>query len=684
MSSVAPLLGILQLDRGEPLGFANLGGLAQAWVQDAGGFAFVGLIVYLLYARSAAGSGSQSERLRLPLTTLMILCAGIALVCYTAVGMILAYYARTGSGTATLGGTTFALAPVYIPTATPWADPRHQPPALRTDAWSLFLTLGGLFALLGIGQPFARDMLKLKWRRVGALAKLAFKEAVRSRLLWALAPLALPFLFPLNWFVQVKAEDELRTTVWWVSMALTVVVLLPAAIVGAFSIPNDIKNQNIHTVVTKPVERVEIVLGRFLGYAALMTLVLAGATAVSLLLIESGSVNEKAAAETKKARVPVRGGMTMASRKEGFSGVNVGREFEYRKYITGHPRSSERGIWSFPSIPSSLASADGDRVPLEFTFDIFRTHKGEENRGVDVTFRLATWKCPQVPPQQGQGGEWQWADPRRKAEYDADVKRLFPGGFPGIARPGTADWKAANELAEKYGFFEIRGKEVFDYHVMGVDVPAGLFRNARDGDPPAEPDGSAPARMKVYVQCLSPGQMLGMAGPDLYLLEANRTFAENYVKGMVGLWCRLLLVLGLAVACGTYLTGVVALLATGFLFISGYFTDHIADLAANRSAGGGPFESLTKLVRTDVPTAQLGDKAADRLALTLDKGMAWVIRRFQNLVPDVESYSWTAFVQEGYNIRAEYLAVNILVTAAYLLPWLILAYYLIKSREVAA
>ena len=46
------LFGILILER-DPLTFANLPGLIQVWLQDAGGFAAVGLVVYLLYALRA-------------------------------------------------------------------------------------------------------------------------------------------------------------------------------------------------------------------------------------------------------------------------------------------------------------------------------------------------------------------------------------------------------------------------------------------------------------------------------------------------------------------------------------------------------------------------------------------------------------------------------------------------------
>jgi hypothetical protein len=41
-------------------------------------------------------------------------------------------------------------------------------------------------------------------------------------------------------------------------------------------------------------------------------------------------------------------------------------------------------------------------------------------------------------------------------------------------------------------------------------------------------------------------------------------------------------------------------------------------------------------------------------------------------------------VAEGFDISWVHLALNLLLLAAYLLPWFVLAYYLMKSREVAA
>lgn len=762
------VFGILQLDKGEPLGFANVTGLVQAWLQDAGGFAMVGLVVYLLYALATPTDKSQSERIRVPVSQFMILMAALALLCYAGCAALILL---ENSGRGMLFGMPISY-PVPVPI--PGMPNLSPPPTFHTELLPILLMIAGTFALLGIGEPFARDAAKIARRNlslsftgvrrvirsigvsaagvftgrkgatliaglvlygvlgavlyavgaerlfgiwsgwlfvaiavlvcallvtilfeaegpVWAIAKLSFKEASRSGLLWVFLLILVPFAFRNVWMATTKPIDEVRRLVDVTNVVLALFLLASAGLLASFyGIPNDIKNLNIYTVVSKPIDRFEIVLGRFVGYVSLMTLALIGLTGVSLVLIANTSLSERAREETYKARVPVRGKLEFKSRKVDFEGTNVGREFEYRKYIAGHPESPQRAIWHYAALPSGLGKAADDRVPVEFTFDIYRMTKGEQNRGVGVTFRFVTHQTGQRAPVLSEGGEWQWTDPKKEEEYQNEVKALEAKGLSiGGAVPGTPAWAEANRLAEKYGFFEVRGKEVFDYTVMGIEVPAGLFRAAAQGDPGQYEDKRTgkkmPApRLSVYVKCETGGQLLGMAEPDLYLLEYEQPFALNYVKGMIGVWCWLCIVIGLAVACSTYLSGVLSLLATAVIFIFGFFPEHLNDVATNRNIGGGPFESMSRMLKAEQPTTPLSDSAGAKALTLADRLGAWFFRRIQNVIPDAESFNWTQFVSEGFNINSEYLIVNLLVTFGYLLPWAILAYYLMKSREVAA
>jgi hypothetical protein len=573
---------------------------------------------------------------------------------------------------------------------------KHEPPQFSTAYQPVVSAAAGFFAILGIGQPFTRDLFKLKWRRIWALSKLGFKEAVRSRVFWVFLVILIPFLFPVKWFYPLKPEDELRSTVRVTSLFMELLLLAAAMLLTAFSIPNDIKNQNIYTIVSKPVERFEIVLGRFLGYTALMTVALAAMTAGSLLLIRTASLDEKAREETFTARVPHRGKLSFVSRRGVGEGTNVGREFDYRKYIGGSPNTTERARWDFIAVPATLTAGDKDAVRCEFTFDIFRLTKGEENRGVDVNIRLVSWQCEQTPPTVPRDGTWHWADADKERAYqderreiDEKLRRGEVGGpnpprSLDFAVPGTPAWDEVNKLAEKYGFYEVPSKEVYDYHPDGVVVPVGLFKNARAGTPKPYDDGSPRPLVQVYVKCTSPGQMLGMAEGDLHLLEGVQPFEANYFKAAIGLWCRVTLVIAVAVALSTYLAGVISLLSTLFVVLSSYLVEHLKDVAYGQNIGGGPFEALTRFLRAEGPTAQLEQTATVKTAVGLDTAYAWAFRQFFNILPDIDSFTWTSYLKEGFNINAEFLVMNLLVLFGYVLPWSVLAYYLLRNREVAA
>src|SRR5579883_574232 len=605
----APLFGILILDR-DPLAFSDFWGLVQSWLQIAGGCAAVGLAVYLLYAMFGS-SESESNKIRMPVNYWMLSAFALSLVLYA----VYFFLMLTGKGV-----DPQTIARMH---QDPTAFAKHEPPRFTTAYQPVVSALAGLVAILGIGQPFARDLLKVRARRIWALSKLGFKEAVRSRIFWVFLVFLLPFLFPVTWFYQGKPEDELRTTVRVTSIVMEVLLLAAAMLLASFSIPNDIKNQNIYTIVSKPVERFEIVLGRFFGYTFLMTVAMAAMTAASLLLIRATNLDEKAREETFTARVPLRGKLQFMSRKGLSEGVNVGREFDYRRYIGGHPQTSERAIWSFYSVPSTLTSGDKDAVRCEFTFDIFRLTKGEENRGVNVQVRIVSWKCPQIPPAAPGDGEWKWREPEQFRAYvktaaeklgldkEEGTRRQYTEGqwdalYPAVQarlgdiRPGSERWGVVNDLAAEFGFYELPVKEVFDYHPENIAVPVGVFRNARDGSPKPTETGAPRPLVQVFVKCTSGGQMLGMAEGDLHLLEGVQPFEVNYFKAVAGLWCIVAMVIAISVSLSTYLAGVVSLLATLFILLSSLFVEHLKDVMYGSNVGGGPFESLTRLLRADI------------------------------------------------------------------------------------
>ena len=699
----SPLFGLLILDR-EPAMFSDFPGLTQAWLQDAGGFIFPGLLIYILYSLFANTGDRGRTRTNLP--TITLLSAAAAVLLYA----VYYYLALDKTGADTLNKEAID----------PSSYSKQVAPKFSTESQPLILMFAGMCSAFAACVPFFLGVMKLSLRRIFAIAKLSALEVIRNRIFLVLFIAFIPVLFPIKWFIPSKPEAELNLTVKVTFGFLQVILLLTFTLLASFTIPNDVKNQNIYTIITKPVQPFEILLGRFFGYVALATVSLALLIFGSWLLIESSNLSEEAREETFKARVPVRGQLRFASKKgDNIDGIDAGREFNYRKYIGGDPRSSQRAVYMFRKLPGSLKNASDQAVPVELTFDIFRLTKGIENRGVDVTIRVCTWNCEQVPPPVTATGvgEWTWkpteSDPDPEQAYLKEARRLLAealGGKPDDPRyrdpislmtaamvavqekksgaPIPKEWEVANALAAKFGFFQIATKEVYDMHPERVLVPAGLFQNA--ATTPKERKGEdgkvlqMPPEISIFVKCTSASQLLGMAEGDMYFLEAERGFGQNYFKAAFGIWCRLVLVIGLALCISTYFAGTVTFLGTVVLYILGLVSFFLLELGSDKKSVAGPFGSLNQMLSGKLSTTPDDGTAISKAAGVGDEGFGFLIRRVTNFAPDVDAYSWTAYVSEGFNIPIEALAMNFVSLAAYLFPWFLLGFYLMRSREVAA
>jgi hypothetical protein len=663
LADFTPIMGVMKFET-DPLTFDNwrrLAWLALTWVQDAGGFAMVGLVLWVLNGllnpvNDVLPDGRKRNRLVGPG---MLVSGAIALTIYLiALGLtyVTANEQATGAPPVTLLGREMTV---------------------MGRALEIALALGGLVAIIGFGGPFVMDCLRLRWGRIYALAKLSFKEAVRRRVVWVFLSILILYLFPARWFFQEKPEDELKSIVAVTTRGMNVLLISVGLLLAAFSIPTDIKNLTIHTIVTKPVERFEIVLGRFLGYLGLITAALVVMTTFGLILINAGNVSEEAAAESMRSRVARYGDLRFRSAKEAdFRGMDVGREDSYRRYIAGG--SSQRAAWTFSSFPQRFA--DGREVPLEFAFDIYRTTKGAEGVGVLVSFDITThnWNPDkQIDDPKNPGSQIRMAD-----AYTRDSQGLIN------VSPDDPKWDRVNELAERYGRYEYRNRQITDYHTQAVPVPGGLFRNAQQGTPPADPRpaarGQTLPRLQVLVRCESPSQFVGVARYDLYLVEGEGSFSFNYFKGAAGLWFRLVIALALSVACSTYLAGVLSFLVALCLFVGGFFLDFLQEVALGANIGGGPLESLARLIKNSTATADLDPTPGIKALQYGDAAYRWGFRRVMNVVPDVDRFGLSDYVAQGFSIGPDVLLINLITLVAYVLPWLVAAYYLMKAREIAA
>lgn len=535
-------------------------------------------------------------------------------------------------------------------------------------------------------------------RRVWALARLAIKESFRRRVIVALVVFFLILLFA-GWFLKTDYPQPAKLLFSFVLTATTYLILLIALLLSTFSLPNDFKTKTIYTVVTKPVRAGDIVLGRILGFTLVGTIMLAimsvfGYVFVVRTLYHTHQVEVTRLEEVKnsdgevvgkigrttlddyhrhqvdldaegngralstnehehtitnegtadspryvvsgpegilRARVPQYGELKFLDRRGAPAprGISVGSEWTYRSFIEGG--SAAAAVWTLSGINESVlrTNAEGQKyLPLELIVRVFRTYKGEIEQGIQGSIRLRN--------------------------------------------PDNPDIKSNEDI------FTAK-----DASINTFDIPVKLYSGQKEIDLLKDlvtKDG----RVEVVVQCLDSAQYYGFAQPDLYLRLPDASPLWNYVKAQLGIWVQMVIVIAIGVTASTLLNGPVAVLFTVSFIMLGFFRDFFVNVATGKQVGGGPIESLVRLVTQKNQTTGLENGG---FAVQLMQGVDWVLKQamlsLAQVLPDFRSFSTVDYVAYGFNIPANQITQNLAVTLGYVIGLFVIGYFCLRTREVA-
>jgi hypothetical protein len=553
------------------------------------------------------------------------------------------------------------------------------------------------------------DLIHISPRRVWALARLAIQEAFRRRVWTALIAFVVILMFA-GWFLDPSSPEPGPLYLKFVMSWTTYLVVLMALFISTFSLPTDIKNRTITTVVTKPVRTAEIVLGRIVGFTAICTTLLVvmgfcsyvfvvrslahtheiraedmneaalnpehlqpgriGTTEISQNHQHDVILNADGTLETdfkhghmhkvtvkevdgKKqylvgahegmltARLPIIGQLRFLDRdgqpKE--HGINVGKEWDYRGFVDGNTQSA--AVWTFDNIDENTmfpnVPPEKRTLPLKWTIRVFRTYKGNIEKGITGKIVLRN-PATQV----------------RSAPIIFSVKEF------------TIDGRNIDRKIMREGAAE-------------SDPPLDLFKDLVHN-----------GQLEVWLQCLEPSQLLGVAAPDLYISAGEASFELNFAKGYVGIWCQMVLVVGLGVMFSTFLSGAVAMVATLGCLVLGYFSDDIVKIfeslkTGNRKlvAGGGPVESFIRLITQKSITAPYDDSPTVEVMYWVDKVLMRFMTCWTDVLPDFSSYGNVHFVAYGFNIPGDLLLEQLTRMATFLFAAFLAGFLFLRMREVA-
>ena len=526
-----------------------------------------------------------------------------------------------------------------------------------------------------------REMFDVSPRRIWAIAKVAIQEALRRRVLVAVALFVVLLLFA-GWFLKTDREPA-KLYFSFVLTATSFLGLFIALLLAVFSLPNDFKSKTIYTVVTKPVRAGDIILGRILGFTLVGSALLAIMGACSyvfvaralnhthtiaaqrelpertsydkghshaLIVDEDGNIfaeyehdHEHTVQKsgdryivspplsTMRARVPLGGTLKFLDR-QGASverGVSVGKEWGYRSFIEGETQAA--AIWTFEGIDESVLIDEGDEgqyLPIELVVRVFRTWKSDIERPIDGIIQL---KRPNSDLK---------TSPEFFAAQDADIdKKWFP-------------------------------RKLTDTNNQPIDLLDDLV----------DEDG----KIEVVVQCLERAQYFGFARGDCYIHLRDGSPAWNFVKAYLSIWVQMVLVISIAVMASTVLSGPIAMLFTVSFILLGFQRDFFVDVATGEQEGGGPIEALVRLVtHMNLISDFKQDNIAIRLMIWVDDVLQFAMRSLANVLPDFGDFNTASYVAHGFDIPGNQVAQQLTIGLAYVAGLAFVGYFLLRNREVA-
>jgi hypothetical protein len=218
-------------------------------------------------------------------------------------------------------------------------------------------------------------------------------------------------------------------------------------------------------------------------------------------------------------------------------------------------------------------------------------------------------------------------------------------------------------------------QEIFpirEYYTNKKEIPARQLAGSRGA-------------LKVEIRCVSPTQYLGMSESDLYILVESGNFGANFMKGLFCVWLQAMVLTAIGVFAGTFLSWPVALLTTVAFVVAGQVAfNFLLNFSQQTLLGGGPFESLIRLLTHENQVSELAPTMAVVTAKTLDSIVMPVMARLVYIVPNFTALDVSNTVADGFAVRWPLLASNVLLTFAYVLPFSVAGYFILKNREVAA
>lgn len=136
------------------------------------------------------------------------------------------------------------------------------------------LIIAAAIVVVGLFVIGIRDLGRFSLKRAWAISGVCFDESIRRRVLW-ITPLAILGVIIVSQLTRpFDEQDAIRQTTKFSVFATGMLVAIVTIILAATNLPKEIENRVIYTIVTKPTTRLEIILGKVIGFARVSAAIL--------------------------------------------------------------------------------------------------------------------------------------------------------------------------------------------------------------------------------------------------------------------------------------------------------------------------------------------------------------------------------------------------------------------------
>ncbi|MDR1535579.1 MAG: ABC transporter permease [Planctomycetota bacterium] len=121
--------------------------------------------------------------------------------------------------------------------------------------------------------------------KIFQIAKNTFRESIRDKVLYVIAFFAAVMMLASLAFGWISIGDQLQVVQDFSLAVLSFFGALMAVFIGAGLIHKEIDKRTIYTIISKPVQRWQFLLGKYLGLLAVLGLAMIGMLAASLAFV---------------------------------------------------------------------------------------------------------------------------------------------------------------------------------------------------------------------------------------------------------------------------------------------------------------------------------------------------------------------------------------------------------------